>query len=139
MRVIGAPPPGATPRPGAYAVVIDDDWRVAVVLVGGEAFLPGGGIDPGETPEQAVHREVREETGLAIEVVASLGDAHEHHAFAHRAAVHRLAHYFSARVIGTGTASEADHTLVWWTGTEARERLLLGTERAIVRRALAAC
>lgn len=30
--------------------------------------LPGGGIDPGESPEQAVLREVYEETGLTVEV-----------------------------------------------------------------------
>ncbi len=35
--------------------------------------LPAGAIDPGETPTQAVVREVREETGLIVEPTAVAG------------------------------------------------------------------
>lgn len=35
--------------------------------------LPGGLIDPGETPEQAAVRELKEETGYEADEVISLG------------------------------------------------------------------
>jgi 8-oxo-dGTP diphosphatase len=37
--------------------------------------LPGGGVEPGETPEQAVAREVREEVGLACRAMRFVFDA----------------------------------------------------------------
>lgn len=36
--------------------------------------FPGGGIDPGETPEAAVQREVLEETGFHVSVVKKVGE-----------------------------------------------------------------
>ena len=39
--------------------------------------LPGGRVDPGETVEQTIVREVKEETGLDVAVVHKIGDYHE--------------------------------------------------------------
>jgi len=36
--------------------------------------LPGGRMDPGETIEQTIVREVKEETGLAVTVVSVVGE-----------------------------------------------------------------
>jgi 8-oxo-dGTP diphosphatase len=61
--------------------VIVRDGRVLMVhershrAGGGEWWtLPGGGIEPNETAEQAVRREVLEETGLVVEEVSYLLD-----------------------------------------------------------------
>lgn len=62
-------------RPGAYAIL----WRQGQVLLTHqsdptpELQLPGGGIDPGESPVQALHREVMEETGWRIGSPRRLG------------------------------------------------------------------
>ncbi len=39
--------------------------------------LPGGRSEPGEAVEQTVVREVKEETGLNVEVVCKIGEYHE--------------------------------------------------------------
>jgi len=39
--------------------------------------LPGGRVDPGETVEQTIVREVKEETGLDVAIVSKIGDYHE--------------------------------------------------------------
>ena len=55
-------------RPGAYAVLIRD--REVLLTFQEEPApefqLPGGGIDPGESPARALRREVFEETGWRI-------------------------------------------------------------------------
>ncbi|HEY3834215.1 MAG TPA: NUDIX domain-containing protein [Acidimicrobiia bacterium] len=61
---------GRVQRVGAYGVCVDDDGRMllcrltAVTSRAGWWTLPGGGVDFGEHPSDAVVREVREETGL---------------------------------------------------------------------------
>jgi 8-oxo-dGTP pyrophosphatase MutT (NUDIX family) len=49
--------------------------RLLVLDPGTNWALPGGGIEPGETPEQAAIRELHEETGIIVDDVgASVGE-----------------------------------------------------------------
>ncbi len=59
--------------------IIERDGEIALIErkydpYEGDLALPGGHVDPGEYPREAVVREACEETGLDVEVEALLGE-----------------------------------------------------------------
>jgi 8-oxo-dGTP pyrophosphatase MutT (NUDIX family) len=54
--------------PGVAGIVRDEDGRVLFIRRADDGHwgLPAGGIEPGESPAQAIAREVHEETGLVV-------------------------------------------------------------------------
>ena len=62
-------------RPGVYAILPRDGALLLTHQADPEPEyqLPGGGIDPGESPLRALHREVLEETGWRIAGARRLG------------------------------------------------------------------
>lgn len=61
--------------PSATAVVTDDDGRILLVhkVDNGLWALPGGGMELGESIEDCAVREVKEETGLDVEITGLIG------------------------------------------------------------------
>lgn len=53
-------------RPSAYAIVVKDQTVLTIRYKDGRYDLPGGAVEFGEMPPEAVVREVKEETGIGI-------------------------------------------------------------------------
>ena len=72
-------PPGVSDRTSAGGIVARiEDGRIYVALVGElgltERVLPKGGVEPGESLEEAARREIEEEAGLSsLELIEELG------------------------------------------------------------------
>jgi 8-oxo-dGTP diphosphatase len=72
-------PPRQVTRVAAYAVCEDDSGRILLArltypeIKAGYWTLPGGGIDFGEAPAEAVLRELTEESGLTGEIGSLAG------------------------------------------------------------------
>ena len=118
------------PLPSCHALVRNGD-QILLVERGRPPFqgyygLPGGGMELGETVEEAVVREVAEETGLRVEISRFLGYANAiERDEAGRVRYHYLILYFETRVCG-GTLQAADDAAAaeWVTPEEDRRRPL---------------
>lgn len=65
------------PRPSVYAVAFDVRGRVALVSEDDGFYLPGGGIETGETVLEALVREIREECACESRILDALGESTE--------------------------------------------------------------
>ena len=94
-------------RQVARAILVDEEGMGYFVRVDrdddfGKARLietAGGGVEPGETPEEAVCRELGEELGADAEVIAKLGVVSDYYNLIGR---HNVNHYFLCRARSFG-------------------------------------
>jgi ADP-ribose pyrophosphatase YjhB (NUDIX family) len=103
--------------PGGSAIVTDEQGRVLMQCRtdSGNWSLPGGTVDIGETLEQCVIREVKEETGLDIELTGLLGiytDPHHVIAYADGEVRQEFNITYLGRVVGGAIAVSDESTEV---------------------------
>ncbi|MBE0413119.1 NUDIX hydrolase [Yoonia sp.] len=125
-----------TLRPGAYAI-LPRNGQLLLTFQGAphrEFQLPGGGIDPGESPLHALHREVFEETGWRIAKPLRLGAFRrfvfmpEYDMFAEK-----LCHIYLARPVRPhGPPSEPGHHAHWMAPKDAIQALANDGDAAFV-------
>ena len=132
-------------RPGAYAILRLGPDVLLTVQAGGaadggpEVQLPGGGVDPGEHPLAALHREVREETGWSIGGARRLG-AYRRFAFMpeYDRWAEKVCHVWLARPVRRlGPPGEAGHVALWAPMDAAAGLVGSEGERAFLRRIMA--
>jgi 8-oxo-dGTP pyrophosphatase MutT (NUDIX family) len=114
-----APQPNSV-VPSASAIVTDELGRILLVKRGDNTLwaLPGGGHDIGETIEQTAIREVKEETGLDVEVTGITGiytnPAHVV-AFTDGEVRQQFSLCFTTSVLGGELAIDHESTDIAWT------------------------
>ncbi|MDA5640205.1 MULTISPECIES: NUDIX hydrolase [Agrobacterium] len=84
----------------AAAVLLNEHRQMLVVRKRGttQFMQPGGKIDPGETPEQALHRELAEEIGLTLPEHAVRYEGIFREEAANEPGADVVAHAFTARL-----------------------------------------
>jgi 8-oxo-dGTP pyrophosphatase MutT (NUDIX family) len=99
--------------------------------------LPKGTPDGRETVEQTALREVEEETGLEVEIVATIG-AIDYFFTQSGERIHKTVHFFLMQPTG-GSLDKHDHEFEdvrWFPVNEALSLLTFPTERQLVEQAL---
>lgn len=128
------------PRPGVYAILPRDGLLLLTHQEEPEpeVQLPGGGIDPGESPIHALHREVFEETGWTITAPRRLGAFRryvympEYDMWADKVCI-----IYTARPVRPlGPPSEVGHTAIWATPAFAARSVANPGDRFFVSQTL---
>lgn len=127
-------------RPGVYAVILQGDSLLATHQMAPvpEFQLPGGGIDRGEQPIAALHREVYEETGWRIAIDRRLGAFRrftympEYDLWAEKLCTV----YLARPVRRLGPPTEPGHTALWLEAGTALDLLGNDGDRAMLLQAL---
>ncbi|RED18158.1 NUDIX domain-containing protein [Pontivivens insulae] len=125
-------------RRGAYALIHDGPWLLLAETESAREtiLLPGGGIDPGESPLQALHREVMEETGWRIGAPRRFGMFQRYvYMPDYGYWARKVCTIYTARPIQQlDDPIEPDHTPVWMHAKDAVRSLSVSAERHFVER-----
>ena len=103
-------------RPGVAAIISNGEGKILLQRRSDNGLwgLPGGSVEIGESVRDAIVREVREETGLTVEVVRLIGVYSDPTVqivrYADGNVVHYISSVFACRILA-GTLQTCDETL----------------------------
>lgn len=126
MLEFGEKIPGITYRElHCVRLVIRRGDEFAFAEVGDQYFLIGGEVEKGESDEQALKREAREEIGAQVTIGKKIGTAGDY-LYARRINeyIHKTNTFYQAEIVGDPKGGiEPDHRLVWATLDQADQKI----------------
>lgn len=127
-------------RPSAYAVVMNEQRQVAVARTPVASYLPGGGMERGETPEQTIVREGQEECGFVLRPMVLIGRAMEVcYSIEEKIYFEKDSFFLQAEIAGHAKKTELDHELLWLFPQQAISVLTHASHAWAVQKAISAC
>lgn len=127
-------------RETVRAVLLDSEGKIALLHIRkyGYYTICGGGIEPGESREEALAREAAEETGCRCKVLGELGTIEEWRAYS---GVFQTSYCYLAAVVGekgipamTEEEAEEETCLEWQPLEKAMELIAHSSERRVKER-----
>lgn len=121
-------------RPGAYGIFKNVNNLIALIKTKKGYFLPGGGIENGESPDECLKRECLEEIGAEISELDNFAHGTYHFYSTTLNVNMKIEGYFFTCKIDKflETKTEDDHELIWMKTEEAISLLYLDNQREAV-------
>ena len=130
-------PTEAKEKVAAGGIVVDEEGRVLLVHRAhyDDWSFPKGGVDKGETIEQAALREVREEAGLECEIVRQLSISRYFYTTRKGETRPKVVYYFLMKITGGRLFTDGVETddAIWQSLAEAEKRLSYQGDKDMLR------
>lgn len=124
-------------RIAVYGIVINNEGNVATIKTPTGYFLPGGGIETGETHKECLEREFIEEAGYEISIEKYIGKASLYHISKTNQHIRGIGYFFIINLkCKTSSKVEEKHELVWSEPEECIKCLFLEHQAWAVLQAL---
>lgn len=126
-------------RPGAYLLMVKDG-KLALVRTHKGYFLIGGGKLPGESLEDCLQRECREEIGCPVKIKRFLGTAEAYMYYEKFGDFHPIQSYYEGEILPqTQSPVEKDHVFEWIPLSRAAESMYLELQAWVVEEYVRQC